>query len=158
LRWRRTKNRPEGGRGAEFWNADNLLRSCYSVSDSRAVVDIDWGNSGHSVTLIEAGPLSGFIVIYRWQVQSSHQEEFRASWREVTMEGRALGSLGSCLTRDSNGDFLAIALWPSEQARADAFSQMKPRSDGAGAQRIDEIKLEIDNDLWTRSPFAGQAL
>jgi hypothetical protein len=59
------------------------------------------------------------------------------------------------LTRDSNGDFLAIALWPSEQARSDAFAQMTPRSDWRGAKRVEEIKLHVDDDLWACSPFVG---
>ena len=99
-------------------------------------------------------PSSGFIVIYRWQVEPAYQDNFRATWREITIEGRALGALGSCLTRDENGDFLAIALWPSEQARSEAFARMAPRSDWIGARRIAEIRLQVEDDLWVGSPFA----
>ncbi|VWX51077.1 hypothetical protein NOVOSPHI9U_370075 [Novosphingobium sp. 9U] len=73
------------------------------------------------------------------------------------MEGRDLGSLGSCLTRDDAGDFVAIALWPSEEARAAAFAQMTSRTDWTGAKRVDEIKLYAEDDLWVASPFAHLA-
>lgn len=97
----------------------------------------------------------GFIVIYRWQVEEAHQEAFRTSWREVTLEGRTLGAFGSCLTRDANGDFLALALWPNEQARSDAFAQMTRRTAWTGAKRMEELKLYIEDDLWAISPFTA---
>lgn len=103
-----------------------------------------------------ASPRSaGFIVLYRWQVEEAHQAAFRAGWRDITEEARALGSLGSCLTRDRNGDFLALALWPSEQARSDAFARMAPRAPWTGATRIEEVILDVEDDLWVGSAFAG---
>lgn len=108
------------------------------------------------MTAPEHGAQPGFVAIYRWKVEPAQEEAFKAAWRAVTIEGRSLGSFGSCLTRDENGDFLAIALWPDEQARAAAFKQIAARSGQAGVARFDEIKLDVVDDLWTVSPFARQ--
>ena len=101
--------------------------------------------------------LRPFIVIYRWQVEHAYESGFRAAWREVTSEGCAFGSLGSCLTRDANGEFVAIALWRDEAARAAAFARMTPGSTWDGAKRIAETKLYVEDDLWVASPFAAIA-
>jgi hypothetical protein len=95
----------------------------------------------------------GFIVIYRWRVESAHEQSFKERWRDVTMEGRELGALGSCLAREENGDFVAIALWPTRQARADAFVRMNAGPAWLGAKRFDEIKLDVEDNLWVNSPF-----
>jgi hypothetical protein len=95
------------------------------------------------------------IVIYRRQVEQACEDAFRALWREVTNEGCALGSLGSCLTRDESGDFTAIALWPDEATRAAAFARMTSGSTWVGAKRIGETKLYVEDDLWVPSPFAA---
>jgi hypothetical protein len=95
----------------------------------------------------------GFIVIYRWSVESRYVEEFKQRWHQATMELRALGSLGSCLSQDMNGDFVAIALLATPQARADAFEKMKARPAWNGVTRIEEIQLEVADDLWVNSPF-----
>jgi hypothetical protein len=96
---------------------------------------------------------SGFIAMYRWQVERGSENDFRIAWRDITREARTLGALGSCLTRARNGDYVAIALWPSEQARADAFAMMAPRSDLPGVRRVDETMLDVEDDLWAISPF-----
>ncbi len=109
------------------------------------------------MTAKSARSLRPFIVIYRWQVEPAFEDAFRASWREVTCEGRAQGSLGSCLTREESGDFVAIALWRDEAARAAAFVRMTSERTWIGANRLSETKLYVEDDLWVSSPFAAIA-
>jgi hypothetical protein len=97
----------------------------------------------------------GFVVLYKWAVDPEHEEAFRERWHLTTLRGRELGALGSCLTRDASGCFVAIALWPSEAARAAAFEEMGPGQPWVGAQRIDEAKLHVEDDLWIGSPFGA---
>lgn len=100
------------------------------------------------------GPGNGFAVIYRWTIAPEHQEAFRARWRKATLRLRELGSLGSCLTRDAKGDFVAIALWPNEEARAAAFAEAGLDEPWPPAEGFEETKLHIEDDLWSGSPFA----
>lgn len=95
----------------------------------------------------------GFVVIYRWTVAEAHQEAFRARWRRATLRLRELGSLGSCLTRESGGDFVAIALWSSEGARAAAFAGAGLDEPWPPTERFEEMRLNIEDDLWSSSPF-----
>jgi hypothetical protein len=101
----------------------------------------------------QAGPLPLFIVVYRWRVEGAQDDAFRQQWRDVTLEARELGALGSCLTKDGNGDYLAIAAWRSEKARSDAFAEMTPRPALPAVKLVCETKLEVLDDLWITSPF-----
>ena len=98
----------------------------------------------------------GFVAIYRWKVEPEHENAFRDRWHQTTLAGRRLGAFGSCLTRDEAGDFVAIALWPSEEARAAAFTAMGPQEPWLGAQRVNETKLLVEDDLWINSPFSSR--
>ena len=98
-------------------------------------------------------PGKGFAVIYRWTVAEAHQEAFRARWRRATLRLRELGSLGSCLTRDVGGDFVAIALWPSEEARAAAFAGAEFDEPWPPLECFEETGLRVEDDLWSGSPF-----
>jgi heme-degrading monooxygenase HmoA len=94
-----------------------------------------------------------FVAIYRWTIEEAHRDSFRDRWREATLRLRELGGLGSCLTRDEKGDFVAIALWESEQAREQAFAAMTPLPPQAGVVAFEESRLEVEDDLWAVSPF-----
>ena len=98
---------------------------------------------------------NGFIAIYRWRVKSADEPAFRERWREVTRLGRVHGGYGSCLGREANGDLVAIALWPDEQARATAFAEIDA-GDWPPAERLSEARLNVLDDLWTVSPFDRQ--
>lgn len=99
---------------------------------------------------------SGFIAIYRWRVAPEVEETFRARWRDVTRLGREHGAHGSCLARDSDsGDLVAIALWPSENARTRAFERMGEIGSWPAAERLSEDRLNVLDDLWAVSPFSG---
>ena len=94
-----------------------------------------------------------FVAIYRWTIEEAHQQSFRDRWRQATLRLRALGGLGSCLTRDEEGDFVAIALWESEEARERAFAAVTPLPPQAGVLAFEESKLEVEDYLWAISPF-----
>ena len=98
---------------------------------------------------------TGFAVIYRWTVAEEHQEAFRSRWRKATIHLREHGSLGSLLTRDESGDFVAVALWPSEAAREAAFAAGSLDEPWPPVERFEETRLEIEDDLWVSSPFAS---
>lgn len=96
---------------------------------------------------------SGFIAIYRWTVDAEHEEEFRRRWHDLTLKGRDFGAFGSCLAKDDKGKYVAIALWPSEETRADAFRNIDAGAPWRGATRLSEERLRVKDDLWVNSPF-----
>ena len=95
----------------------------------------------------------GFIAIYRWTVDAEHDEEFRRRWHDLTLRGRDFGALGSCLAKDAKGQYVAIALWPSEETRADAFRNIDVGAPWRGATRLSDERLYVEDDLWINSPF-----
>jgi heme-degrading monooxygenase HmoA len=97
--------------------------------------------------------VSGFIVIYRWNVPEEQEQAFQRQWRELTLHLRSHGGLGSCLTRNNAGEFVAIALWPSEQARSEAFASLPRSVSIPGVERLEESRLIVEEDLWLNSPF-----
>jgi heme-degrading monooxygenase HmoA len=93
-----------------------------------------------------------FAVIYRWSVEPEHEEYFRQRWRNGTLRlKRDFGALGSCLTRDANGDFVAFARWPSEAARDQAFAAIQPLEPWPGIRSFEETKLWVEEDHLTGS-------
>lgn len=96
--------------------------------------------------------MSGIAILYRWRVEPGHEESFQASWREATLRLRAEGvARGSCLTKDENGEFVAIALWPSLVAREQAFASLPPFAPWPGVARISETRLTVVENLWAAS-------
>lgn len=91
-----------------------------------------------------------FAVIYRWSVDPAHESYFRERWMRGTKRLKALGSLGSCLTRAGNGDFIAFARWTSEGAREKAFEAIAPLEPWPGILSFEETKLSVEEDLLTR--------
>jgi Antibiotic biosynthesis monooxygenase len=95
----------------------------------------------------------GFAVLYRWRLHAGHEDAFIEAWTQVSVELRALGSLGSRLHRGPDGLWYSYAQWPSEAARARAFAQPdgdpRPRDimRAAIAERLPEILLEPVSDL-----------
>ena len=94
-------------------------------------------------------------ILYRWRVEPEHEESFKASWREATLRLRAGGvAQGSCLTRDENGEFVGIALWPSLAARDEVFAASPTSSPWPGVTRICETRLSVIENLWAASVVA----
>ena len=100
-----------------------------------------------------SGPVSGdrpFAMLYRWTVASEQQDAFLARWREATIALRdEHGALGSCLTRDEKGDFVAFARWPSEAARDAAFADRGAAPPWDGILDFEAVKLWVEEDLLT---------
>jgi hypothetical protein len=94
-----------------------------------------------------------FIVVYRWRVAVEDQQRFQECWQVRTLELRARGALGSCLTREAGGEFVAIALWPSEAVRAEAFREIPNELDWPLVETGPSLSLTVVDDLWVRSPF-----
>lgn len=94
--------------------------------------------------------MSGFAVLYRWTVQPDQEAYFIERWRAGTSRLRdEYGALGSCLTRTAEGEFIAFARWPSEEARAAAFAARGPLEPWPGIISFSETKLSVIADLLT---------
>lgn len=97
--------------------------------------------------------MKGFVAVYRWRVSPEAEDAFRECWRQTTEIGRQHGALGSCLTRASSGELVAIALWPDENMRSQAFAKMSSSPAWPQAERLDEMRLDVLDDLWAVSAF-----
>jgi hypothetical protein len=93
--------------------------------------------------------MSGFAVLYRWRVAPEYEAEFLRRWHEGTIRLSGLGGLGSCLTRDAAGAFVAFARWPSADARERAFAESGPAPPWPGVLSFEETKLDVVEDLLT---------
>ncbi len=93
-----------------------------------------------------------FAILYRWEVEPAHQAEFIRRWRLATeMLRDQHGALGSCLTRDRDGRFVAFARWPSEESRAAAFAARQPAEPLPGIVHFEEERLDVEADLLVGS-------
>ncbi len=105
-----------------------------------------------------------FVAIYRWRVRPENEDAFRASWRRITeIIKERCGSGGSHLFRAADGTLVAIALWPSAQARERCFATA-PFDQEAGAvmraatvESYDDLELESLDDLWNPATSASGA-
>jgi hypothetical protein len=89
-----------------------------------------------------------FAVLYRWRIDPAHEDQFRRRWLEATMELRErFGALGSCLSRDAEGNFVAFARWPSEEQRDCAVAD-RPNPDRLpGVVAFEQTNLWVEDDL-----------
>lgn len=52
--------------------------------------------------------------LYRWNIPREEQENFRKDWTELTKVAKSdYGAINVVLYRSENGDFVALANWPS---------------------------------------------
>ena len=92
----------------------------------------------------------GFAVLYRWTVAQEHEAYFIERWRAGTVLLRdRYGALGSCLARTGEGEFIAFARWPSEEARRTAFAARGPLDPWPGILNFEETKLDVVEDMLT---------
>jgi len=99
-----------------------------------------------------------FVAIYRWRLQAGLEQDFIANWQRITALGLAAGSGGSSLFKGSDGRWVAIARWPSREARTSFFAQlgredaepvMRERARQAVLESFPEEELESAVDMWT---------
>lgn len=94
--------------------------------------------------------MTEFAMLYRWTVEPDHEAYFIERWRNGTARLRdEYGALGSCLTRTGEGEFVAFARWPSEEARTAAFAARGPLEPWPGIVSFSETKLSVIADLLT---------
>src|SRR5688572_18698629 len=105
-----------------------------------------------------------FVVVYWWRIKPGKEEQFREAWRRGTVEiKRIYGSLGSRLSRETDGRFIGVAEWPDRESWQRAFDA-KMIYDDAEARRmfVDAIAeapeagrplltMEVTDDLLARS-------
>jgi heme-degrading monooxygenase HmoA len=92
-----------------------------------------------------------FAVLYRWRIDPAHEDAFRQRWRAATIELRdQFGALGSCLTRDAGGNFVAFARWPTEEHRDKAFAARTPADPAPGVLEFEQTKLWVEDDLLSK--------
>ena len=70
-------------------------------------------------------------IVYKFNVSASNEESFISAWKSVTENiYKERGSLGSRLHKDSDGNFIAYAQWPSlEQANKEISTSDKYKKD-----------------------------
>lgn len=103
-----------------------------------------------------------FVVIYRWRLHPEREGDFVANWQRITLGGLAGGSGGSSLFRNAQSLWVAIARWPSREARDDFFgrldgsdaeSEMGKLARLAVIERLPDEELDCMLDCW--APFTG---
>ncbi|HWU77858.1 MAG TPA: antibiotic biosynthesis monooxygenase [Rhodanobacter sp.] len=102
-----------------------------------------------------------FVAIYRWRLHPERERDFVANWQRITMQGLAGGSGGSSLFRNAQGVWVAIARWPSREARdhffgkldsSDADAEMSARARLAVIERLPDEELDSVLDCWAAFP------
>lgn len=106
-----------------------------------------------------------FVAIYRWRLHPEREQDFVSNWHRITRLGLAAGSGGSSLFKDAQGNWVAIARWPSRAARerffeqleaSDAEPEMAERARLAVIERLPAEELESVLDGWASFPEAVQ--
>jgi len=101
-----------------------------------------------------------FVAVYRWRARPEHEDAFRASWRRITeIITERCGSGGSQLFRAGDATLVALALWPSPEARERCFATA-PFDVEAGAimraatlETYDDLELDsLDNTSGRIAP------
>lgn len=105
-----------------------------------------------------------FVAIYRWRLHPRLEQDFIVNWQRITALGLVAGSGGSSLFRDADGRWVAIARWPSRDARtrffaqladADADSTVRERAHRAVLESFPDEELELTLDMWAPMPGAA---
>jgi len=103
-----------------------------------------------------------FVAIYRWRLKPGLECDFIENWRRITEQARLAGSGGSSLFRGVDGNWVAIARWPSREARSSFFASydgqtcddtrvqlMQAKADAAIEMRYPAQELDLVLDLWS---------
>ena len=90
----------------------------------------------------------GLVAIYRWRVAEEHVAAFIERWERATRRLRGLGGMGSLLGRAATGELVAVALWPSAEAREAAFALVADDGEWPPAERLEPILVDPIANLW----------
>jgi quinol monooxygenase YgiN len=73
----------------------------------------------------------GFVVLYRWRIKPSHEQDFVDGWRRYAETLRkGCGSLGSRLHRAQDGTWVGYNQWPDQSTWERARQAPPPEVDG----------------------------
>ena len=53
--------------------------------------------------------------MYRWRIPPKEREDFPNDWKDLTRLAKGYGALSVTLYCSENGDFVAMATWPSTE-------------------------------------------
>ncbi len=102
-----------------------------------------------------------FSVIYKFKVHSTKTNVFITGWRGLTeLIYQYAGSLGSNLSLDKSGDYIAYANWPSKMIWENAGVKLPKKADEfrvlmwSSCEKI-EILFELEGieNLWQDEEF-----
>ena len=93
----------------------------------------------------------GFVAIYRWRVAPEHEAAFVERWRQATAILSRHGGQGSLLGRAQSGEMVAVALWPSAEARDRAFAEAGDDAPWPPAERLDPFLVDPIANLWSHA-------
>ena len=93
----------------------------------------------------------GFVAIYRWRVEPEHEAAFVERWRQATAILSRHGGQGSLLGRAQSGELVAVALWPSAEARDRAFADAGNDAPWPPTERLDPILVDPIANLWSHA-------
>jgi len=99
-------------------------------------------------------PAFRFVVLYRWKVDPSKEEQFCSAGEVLTREIRVHGGgLGSRLHKASDGTWWAYAQWPDKETWEKSSVTTKKAQQGielmsdAVDERLPHIELSLVTDL-----------
>lgn len=99
---------------------------------------------------------NGFAMLYRWTIEPGHECRFVERWKSTTEELRErYGGLGSCLTREAGGAYVAFARWPSREVRDRAMAQRAMPQRPAYVLAFTQTELTVEADMLLRMDGEG---
>lgn len=105
-----------------------------------------------------------FIALYRWKIKTGSEEDFRRSWRTITVEiYRKCGSFGSRLHQSEDGIWVAYAQWETRddwERLRNSFVLEDPDARKLWRDSIEsampEIYMNVTDDLLKNVKFSNE--
>lgn len=95
-----------------------------------------------------------FVILYRWEIRSSHADQFRDSWEQLTrLYSQLYGASGGRLHRGEGDLWVAYSEWPSREQYFLAVERGVPdegiaqRMNAAVSRRLEPLFMELQSDL-----------
>lgn len=100
-----------------------------------------------------------FVILYRWEIRSTHAETFRDSWERLTrLYSQLYGARGGRLHRAEGDLWVAYSEWPSREQYFMAVERGVPDEaiaasmNAAVRRRLDPVFMELQSDLLETDP------